>query len=429
MQDDRFILTGAIKQWIRPFYLKWLYFHLRPDAKPVQWTACWDFPEQPLPAAPEEARPPDFLFLPMVDWHARMQRPQHLALALAARGHRCFYLNPNLGRQFPQPAFISGKLRVCRLHERVWEVHAALAREPVFHHGLLTRSETQALVASIDRLAAAFSIRRPAVICQFPLWTGVASALRDRYSATLVYDCHDLLSGFSRIAPSIVAAERELLEAASLVLFSAASLQRQMLAAMPWLETKSLLVPNAVDVARFPLSPAQQPVAGYAGALDEWFDVEAVRCAAECNPGCEFALIGRVEDRRVLALESLPNIRFHGEIPYDQVPAHLSRFRAGLIPFLRTPLTLATNPIKLYEYFSCGLPVVSAALPEVEAYGELVYLASSPKEFAAQLSRAMAETDESLRRRRRRVAEDESWQARAAAVHDAVAHLSFPMAD
>jgi glycosyltransferase involved in cell wall biosynthesis len=202
-----------------------------------------------------------------------------------------------------------------------------------------------------------------------------------------------------------------------------------MLAAMPWLETKSLLVPNAVDAAQFPLSPAQQPVAGYAGALDEWFDVEAVRCAAECNPGCEFALIGRVEDRRVLALESLPNIRFHGEVPYSQIPAHLSRFRAGLIPFLRTPLTLATNPIKLYEYFSCGLPVVSAPLPEVEAYRELVYLASSPKEFAAQLSRAMAETDESLRRRRRRVAEDESWQARAAAVHEAIAHVSFPMAD
>lgn len=51
----------------------------------------------------------------MTDWHARMQRAQHLARALAGLGYRCFYLNPNLGREFPHPVWLSVSPRVCRL--------------------------------------------------------------------------------------------------------------------------------------------------------------------------------------------------------------------------------------------------------------------------------------------------------------------------
>lgn len=81
--------------------------------------------------------------------------------------------------------------------------------------------------------------------------------------------------------------------------------------------------------------------------------------------------------------------------------------------FLVNDLTLATNPIKLYEYFSVGLPVVSTRLPEVELFGDLVYLADSPGGFSEMSSNAMREQDESLRERRIRTARQESWHARA----------------
>ena len=77
-------------------------------------------------------------------------------------------------------------------------------------------------------------------------------------------------------------------------------------------------------------------------------------------------------------------------------------------------MTLATNPIKLYEYFSCGLPVVSSSLPEVEMFPEFTYVASTPQEFAQQIGRALNEQNPQLRARRRAIAEKESWAARAA---------------
>jgi hypothetical protein len=90
-----------------------------------------------------------------------------------------------------------------------------------------------------------------------------------------------------------------------------------------------------------------------------------------------------------------------------------AQFDLGLIPFLRNELTLATNPIKLYEYFSHGLPVVSTRLPEVGLFGDLVYLADDPESFAAQVERAAEETDQSLRERRIAIARQESWACRA----------------
>jgi len=119
--------------------LKWIYFRLHPEARPKHWQDSWGYPNVPLEQAATLVEPAsglDFLFLPMTDWHARLQRPHHLARALAAAGHRCFYLNPNVGREYPQPSLFSSP-RIAKLQERVYEVHVPLFREPVFHHRLL----------------------------------------------------------------------------------------------------------------------------------------------------------------------------------------------------------------------------------------------------------------------------------------------------
>ncbi|MBL8212526.1 MAG: glycosyltransferase, partial [Bryobacterales bacterium] len=106
-------------------------------------------------------------------------------------------------------------------------------------------------------------------------------------------------------------------------------------------------------------------------------------------------------------------VRLYGEIPYSAVPEYMAQFRIGLIPFHVNELTLATNPIKLFEYFSCGLPVVSSALPEVAAYRDHVYLSHTPAEFAAQVTAALTEDSTERRRWRHDIALGASWENRA----------------
>ncbi|MCS7025145.1 MAG: glycosyltransferase [Bryobacteraceae bacterium] len=350
----------------------------------------------------------------MVDWHARTQRPQHLARAFAHRGYRCFYLSPHLGREFDYPVRLGQPLRTCQLADRIWELHVGLPREPVYHHRLLTQSESDTLAAALVDLLQPFGVHRLVILAQFPVWTQAAIRIQAQVPSILVYDCHDWLAGFRRVAGEIVAAEDHLVTVADLLVFSSQKLRLQM-AERYRIEAKpAIVVRNAVDVAHFPLlAEGRGKVAGYVGSLDDWFDLEAVEQAAQDHPSVRFVFVGRVEDARLYRLKRLSNIEFRGEIPYEDLPRVMTEFDVALIPFLRTPLTLATDPIKLYEYFSCGLPVVSAALPEVQRFGKLVYVGSNPKEFSAQLKKALGETNTDFRRARRAVALQESWEARA----------------
>jgi len=411
--------SGWLKEAVRPYYLRWLYFPLRPQQRPHSFLDCWRYPYQKVVdgsarLSPSPSHLPDLLFYPMTDWHTRIQRTQHLVRAFAALGFRCIYINPHLGREFESTRLFDKAHRLAELEENIFELHIRLPREPVFHDRLLTEAEEDAVVSAIRRV-----LPEDASVIQmlsFPLWLGVARRFRNESGFPMVYDCHDLLSGFHNICGDIIAAEAGLLGEADLVLFSSQGLGDRYGAQV----RKSLLVRNAVTAAHFQNAQAGggPPAAGYVGALDSWFDVEAVEQAALKNPHCRFLLVGRIEYEPIRRLASLPNVEFSGEIPYQQVPEMLARFRAALIPFAINPLTLMTNPIKMYEYFSCGLPVVSSPLPEAQAMGDLVYIAHTSAEFALHVSQALAEDDPSRRARRKEIAAHENWTTRAREVSD-----------
>jgi glycosyltransferase involved in cell wall biosynthesis len=417
-----------LKETIRPYYLRWIYFPLRPQRRPKAFQDCWLYPFDKLSESvrlPEAtSNLPDLLIYPMTDWHARIQRTQHLARAFASRGFRSICINPHLGREFETTPLWDKAHRLAQLEKNIFELHIRLPREPVFHDRLLSAGEEEIIAEAIGRVlpkgdrppgqAGRPVPTRVIQILSFPLWLGVARGFRDEAGFPIVYDCHDLLSGFHNICSDLIGAEGDLLETADLVLFSSQGLMDRYSAVK-----RGMLVRNAASGTGLPACPdkpgglSHPLVAGYVGALDSWFDVEAIEQSAALHPQCRFILAGRIEFDPIQRLRALPNVEFTGEIPHAQVPELLARFRIALIPFRINPLTLMTNPIKLYEYFSCGLPVVSTPLPEAQAMGDLVYVGASPAEFARQVGRAFEEDDPEQRARRREIALRESWTARA----------------
>jgi glycosyltransferase involved in cell wall biosynthesis len=405
---------GWLKEAVRPYYLRWLYFPLRPGRRPPAFEACWRFPYDRIGGSvrlPQQPSPlPVLLFYPMTDWHTRIQRTQHLVRAFAALGFRCIYINPHLGREFETTALSDKHHRLAQLEPNIFELHIRLPREPVFHDRLLTPVEEEIIAGAIRRVLPE-SQKGVIQMLSFPLWQGVAARFRREDAFPLVYDCHDLLSGFDNICSDMIAAETSLLQTADLVLFSSQGLLERY-----GNVRKRLLVRNAVTAGQFAQtahSADGPPVVGYVGALDSWFDIEAVEQTALLNPHSRVILAGSVEFEPIRRLQSIPNVELLGEIPYGRVPELLAQFRVAIIPFRINPLTLMTNPIKLYEYFSCGLPVITTPLPEAQAMGDLVYVGTTPPEFARQVTRALAENDPARRSRRREVAENEDWTARA----------------
>src|SRR5229473_319215 len=166
-------LLASSKEAIRPFYLRWLYFPLFPARFPSHFSDCWNFPVS-APPPPAAGAGPDILFLPMTDWHTRIQRTQHLARTFASRGHRCFYLNPHLGREFPRPYVFSNSPQLSILEPLVAEVHVHLPLEPVFHDRLLSKPESLQIASAFRTLFQAGGAKQSIQIVSFPLWLDVA---------------------------------------------------------------------------------------------------------------------------------------------------------------------------------------------------------------------------------------------------------------
>lgn len=413
-----------MKELLRPYYLRWLYFRFSPGARPPEFSDCWRFPSFPLRSADLAERLslehiPAFLFYPMGDFHARLQRTQHFAMELATRGSPCFLLNPHLGRQFQRLYRQDPEARFSLLRPQLAELHVRLPAEPVYHGRLLDTSESIKLA---DAFSPLFAFAGSSVIqmISLPTWMDAAEILRARFGWPIIYDCHDFISGFRGISQDILSAEDRTFAAADQVLLSSDYLLKVHSDRLSGLRAKSSILRNAADPAHFAgiaqgrrlRAGTATGIIGYFGSLDEWFDVEAMANCLRDFPNRRFQLIGRVEHQPIRELRRFPNLELAGEVSYERLPELVAGFDVGLIPFHITPLTRATNPIKLYEYLSCGLPVVSSRLPEVERFGSLVYLAESSEDFPRCLARALAETDPYQPLRRMEATRRDTWSAR-----------------
>ncbi len=187
------------------------------------------------------------------------------------------------------------------------------------------------------------------------------------------------------------------------------------------------LIPNGVEYETFSLSdgierpsdlPQGNPVVGYIGAVNTWFDFDLLRYLLSTMPERNFVVIGREhpETRRSLnSLSSFRNFFFLGFRPYKTIPSYLIHFNAGIIPFKKNELTGAVNPVKLYEYSAAGVPTVTTDFSEdLKEFENLIFVAHSHNEFATHLEKAMV-----LRRNATFIekldafARENDWNARA----------------
>ena len=158
------------------------------------------------------------------------------------------------------------------------------------------------------------------------------------------------------------------------------------------------------------------------GAVDQWFDLDLLAELARLRPSWRFEIVGGLEDVK-REIPRLPNVRFRGERPHREMPEILSLFDVEIIPFRLSPLTHATDPVKLYEAAAAGRAVVSSPMRSLEpltARG-LVRFASTASEFALAIEAAAAEGEEAALRRRA-FARENTWNERAATLEAWIAN-------
>jgi GT2 family glycosyltransferase/glycosyltransferase involved in cell wall biosynthesis len=373
----------------------------------------------------------DWVFFGVIDWHFRHQRPQQLALALARAGRRVFYVSVNFVDS-AEPGFelerLDPSLPLYQVFFHLPGPHSVYAGPP-------SQTTLDQLRTGQLALWERAGIRQAVHVVQHPYWFALAAFLPP---ARLVYDCMDFHAGFDNTGDAHAGAEERLFSLADLTIVTSDYLADH---ARRFGARQVAMIRNAAEFAHFhsaaATGPAQRddagrrPVLGYYGAIAEWFDPELVVRLSAAFPEADIILIGADTSGVGQRLAACSNVRMLGEKPYAELPQWLARFEVCLIPFRITELTLATNPVKAYEYLSAGKPVVSVDLPELRPFGDLVYRAHDPAGFLEQVSRALGESAEpladavvELRDRRTRFAAGQTWQQRAADLLAAVADRS-----
>ncbi|MBW7998198.1 MAG: glycosyltransferase family 4 protein [Candidatus Glassbacteria bacterium] len=194
------------------------------------------------------------------------------------------------------------------------------------------------------------------------------------------------------------------------------------------------LIPNGVDLGRLERpgqtaekdEEAKKFTVAFAGAFGEWVDVELIiETAASCG-WAGFVLIGdgpRLQDARGLAA-GLNNVELTGALPHSEVFSRLAEADVCLVPFAVNELTDRVCPVKLFEYWAMGKPVVATPCRELKRLaGEhpgSLYLAENSSSTTKLLERFsnQPELRASSSRAAKAAVKDYDWRELGARIRD-----------
>ncbi len=372
--------------------------------------------------AVDETLPAVFLFN-AVAWNTIVQRQHHFARGLAERGHTVFWIETALSP--PRNWWTSRPLQ--QVAPGVHQLRLPGPARDIYTldwNGAAQASVVDAMAAALEQTVAAYGLRRPVALVNYPRWQPLVQRLHER-GWPLAKDCLDDQRALAGLYQTVLGGYEDwLIDHAELLTTSSVVLQQRLR------PRASVLLHNAADYDLFSsaapaghLQHLARPVVGFFGALGDWLDMELVRAAAERFPAWSFVYIGpHTFSQSAVELEwlrctHLPNITVLPQMEPRALAAHLAEFDVCTMPFLDMAATRSMNPVKVYEYLAAGKPVVARDLPEVRhmAEGEaagLIALYRTPQEFFAQLQAALADDGPELRARRQAFARANDWDHR-----------------
>jgi glycosyltransferase involved in cell wall biosynthesis len=341
------------------------------------------------PAVSNIQPPVTLLCLSHLRWNFVCQRPQHL-LSRAAADYDVLFIEEPIFQSNAKP----------RIDWRV-EPSGVQVGVPVLPEGSTPSTITLLQRKLIDEMLSQRPNGKLALWYYTPMALPFTLHLRPDIC---IYDHMDELSAFRGASPRLVSLERRLFQRADVVFTGGHSLYE----AKRSKHRNIHAFPSSIDAAHFRVArlqrstPADQaliasPRLGFFGVIDERFDIDLLARAADLRPQWQFVMIGPVVKIDSAILPKRPNIHWLGGKSYDELPAYLSGWDVGVMPFAINEATRFISPTKTPEFLAAGVPVVSTPITDVvRPYGEqgLVEIAAAPEEFVSRAEFLLARPHE-----------------------------------
>lgn len=351
----------------------------------------------------------DIVLLSIADWdNPFWTNKQHVAVELAKRGHRVFYID-SLGLRRPSASSQDISRIRRRLQKAVCAPRAVRKNlwvwSPVilpFHSNAIIRRTNQYLLSRwLDYWLRRLAFHKDILWTYNPLTTQL---LNFRQFNKLVYHCVDEIKAQPGMPKeALEQAEQVLVQEASIVFVTAPKL----------LETRrrwnrnTYYLPNVADYAHFSTAMDEQtalpddlaaipaPRIGFVGAISGYkVDFRLLRLVAAAHPEWSLVLIGKVGEgdpwTDFSLLHGLANIHLLGAKPYDDLPQYLHGIDVAILPNQLNEYTEAMFPMKFFEYLAAGRRIVSVDLPALREFSDVAYIAKTPADFVTGIAQTLA---------------------------------------
>lgn len=158
----------------------------------------------------------------------------------------------------------------------------------------------------------------------------------------------------------------------------------------------------------------KHPIIGFYGNAERRTDTELLHEVFKNHKELTLLMVGP-KDKQFDSknLELLENVCFMGSIGYSELPFILQQFDVAIIPYKIDSVSRTIFPLKLFEYFAGGKPVVAINFnPDILnelSEKHLVYIGNDPTSFASSIYKALNENNLQLIDQRIALAQKNDW--------------------
>lgn len=149
---------------------------------------------------------------------------------------------------------------------------------------------------------------------------------------------------------------------------------------------KAIYIPNSIRksiVSQRPKILLEPFRVGYIGAVGKWIACHSLSKTALKTPKIEYHIIGDGENLK--DIQNLPNIKKYGFLPNKEGLKIIQNCHVAIIPFKLNKITHSVSPIKLFEYFNLGLPVITSPTNELKQYKDIIFFYKNTEELIERI--------------------------------------------
>lgn len=173
------------------------------------------------------------------------------------------------------------------------------------------------------------------------------------------------------------------------------------------------------------------PIIGYLGNINFKIDFDLLYSVFHLKKDWSLVLQGNITYRDVLQtqqfkkLMQLPNVHLLPPVSYDEVIEHMKCFNLGLMPYdLSTWASYCESPLKLYQYWYAGLPIVSVNLPNIRHETNLISIAKNSGQMIEQIQQELETDKPELKLMRKNIASKNTYDQRVVQIEKIIRNVA-----